>query len=134
MHVFRVDSDTVSAAGGGYELTVTYGAVTRPALATPFDIDVHRDGGFDAPITIAVDRRYMRIWDENGLYPAPSAEHNTATEVVWEFDPPLGDTLRVTYDARIEPAAQEGRSGAVAVLDAEDAVLTQVAFTTRLWP
>ncbi|CAN5774479.1 hypothetical protein BH24ACT6_BH24ACT6_01690 [soil metagenome] len=65
---------------------------------TPFDIDVHRDGGFDAPITIAVDRRYMRIWDENGLYPTPSAEHNTATEVVWEFDPPAGDDLHVTND------------------------------------
>jgi len=24
VHVFGVDSDTVSAAGGGYELTVTY--------------------------------------------------------------------------------------------------------------
>ena len=133
MHVFGVDSDSVSAAGGGYELTVTYGAVTRPALATPFDIDVHRDGGFDAPITIAVDRRYMRIWDENGLYPAPSAEHNTATEVVWEFDPPDGEDLHVTYDGRIEPALQSGRSGSVTVLDGTE-VVAEVEFHTRVWP
>ena len=133
VHVFGVDSDTVSAAGGGYELTVTYGAVARPALATPFDIDVHRDGGFDAPITIAVDRRYMRIWDENGLYPAPSAEYNTADEVVWEFDPPAGDDLHVTYDGRIEPALQSGRSGTVAVIEGTQAV-AEVEFHTRVWP
>jgi hypothetical protein len=54
--------------------------------------------------------------------------------IVWEFDPPVGDTLLVTYDARIEPAAQSGRSGEVAVLAADDAVLTEVSFTTRVMP
>jgi len=132
--ILGVDSRTVSANGGGVDLEVTYGAVSRPALATPFDIEVHQAGGFDGPVRVAVDREYFRMWDENGLVPAPSAETVMGAWLVWEFDSPLGDTLRVTYDARIEPAAQEGRSGAVAVLDAEDAVLTQVAFTTRLWP
>jgi hypothetical protein len=46
----------------------------------------------------------------------------------------VGDTLLASYDARIEPAAQEGRGGAVAVLDADDAVIVQVDFTTRVWP
>ena len=74
------------------------------------------------------------MWDENGLVPAPSAETVMGPWVVWEFDPPIGDTLLVSYDARIEPAAQEGRSGAVAVLDEDDAVIVQVDFTTRVWP
>ena len=95
--------------------------MSRPALATPFDIEVHQDGGFDGPVRIAVDQEYLRMWDENGLVPAPSAETVMGPWVVWEFDPPIGDTLLVTYDARIEPAAQEGRSGAVAVLDDDDA-------------
>jgi hypothetical protein len=132
--IFGVDSDTVEASESGIDLAVTYGKVSRPALATPFDIEVHQPGGFDGPVRVAVDQEYLRMWDENGLVPAPSAETVMGSWVVWEFDPPIGDTLLVSYDARIEPAAQEGRSGAVALLDDDDAVIVQVDFTTRVWP
>ena len=132
--IFGVDSTTVRAERDGIDLAVTYGVVSRPALATPFDIEVHQEGGFDDPVRVAVDQEYLRMWDENGLVPAPSAETVMGSWVVWEFDPPIGDTLRVTYDARIEPAAQQGRSGAVAVLDADDAVVVEVSFTTRVLP
>ena len=132
--IFGVDAQTTRARASGIDLEVTYGEVSRPALATPFDIEVHREGGFDGPVRVAVDQEYLRMWDENGLVPAPSAETVMGPWVVWEFDPPVGDTLFVSYDARIEPAAQEGRGGAVAVLDADDAVVVQVDFTTRVWP
>lgn len=133
--ILGVDSRTISAEGDdGLALSVTYGEASRPALATPFDIEVTKPGGFDGPVRIAVDQEYLRMWDENGLVPAPSAETVMGPWVVWEFDPPVGDTLLVTYDARIEPAAQEGRSGAVAVLDDEDQTLARVDFTTRVWP
>jgi hypothetical protein len=36
--------------------------------------------------------------------------------VIWEFDPPDGDTLGVSLDARIEPGAQWGRTGETSVL------------------
>jgi hypothetical protein len=131
--VFGVRSDEVSASGGGFDLEVQYGAVARPALATPFEIRVTHDGGFDGPITIGVDRHYLKLWDENGLFPAPSAEAGGADMVEWEFDPPPGDRLVVTYDARIEPAAQSGRDGFVAVLvDGEPVV--RVEFTTQVRP
>ena len=129
-----VDDDTVEASASGLDLSVTYAAVSRPALATPFDIEVHREGGFDEPVRIAVDQEYFRMFDENGLVPSPSAETVMGPWVVWEFDPPIGDTLLVSYDARIEPAAQDGRSGAVALLDGDDAVVVQVQFTTRVLP
>jgi hypothetical protein len=129
-----VDSATTTAEGPDFELAVTYAEVSRPALATPFDIQVVQPGGFDAPIRIAVDQQYLRMWDENGLTPAPAEEGQVGDWVVWEFDPPSGDTLLVTYDARIEPAAQEGRHGTVAVLDDDDAVLARVDFTTRVMP
>ena len=132
--ILGVDSQTTRASAGGIDLAVTYGEVSRPALATPFDIEVHQAGGFDGPVRVAVDQEYLRMWDENGLVPAPSAEAVMGPWVVWEFDPPVGDTLFISYDARIEPAAQEGRSGAVAVLDPDDAILVQVEFTTRVWP
>ncbi len=73
--------------------------VTRPALATPFDIEVRKAGGFDGPVRIAVDHEYLRMWDENGLVPAPAAETVMGPWVVWEFDPPIGERLLVTYDA-----------------------------------
>jgi hypothetical protein len=132
--IYGVDSATEEASAGDLDLAVTYGVVSRPALATPFDIEVHRPGGFDGPVRIAVDQEYLRMWDENGLVPAPSAETVMGPWVVWEFDPPIGDTLFVSYDARIEPAAQEGRSGAVAVLDGDDVPIVTVDFTTRVLP
>lgn len=131
--VFGVRSAEVSASGGGFQLRVQYGALSRPALATPFEIRVTRDGGFSGPITIGVDRQYLKLWDENGLFPAPSAETGGADMVEWEFDPPSGDQLVVTYDARIEPAAQSGRDGFVAILvDGEPVV--SVDFTTQVRP
>ena len=108
--------------------------VTRPALATPFDIRVTRAGGFDEPVRIAVTQAYLRLWDENGLVPAPDAETVQGDFVIWEYDPPPGTSLLVTYDARIEPAAQSGRDGAVAVLDEDGVVLVQLDFTTRVLP
>lgn len=132
--ILGVDSASISDEGPELELTVTYGEVSRPAIATPFDIQVVRPDGFQDRVRIAVDQEYLRMWDENGLVPAPADETVVGDWVVWEFDPPSGDTLLVSYDARIEPAAQEGRSGSVAILDEEDAVLAQVEFTTRLMP
>lgn len=132
--VLGVDTATTRATAAGYELAVTYGEVSRPALATPFDIRVVHEGGFDGPVRIAVDQEYLRMWDENGLVPAPATELVAGDLVVWEFEPPVGDELLVSYDARIEPAAQEGRSGRVAVLGDADQVLVTVDFTTRLLP
>ena len=130
---YGVDSARVGASGGGYDLSVWYGTVSRPALATPFEITVTRADGFDGPITLAVDSAYLEMWDENGLMPAPSAETSRGEFVEWEFDPPDGTTLTVFYDARIEPAAQSGRGGEVAVLEDGEPVVS-VDFHTRVLP
>ena len=130
---FGVDSARVSAMGGGYTLEVQYTAVTRPALASPFEIVVSRPGGFDGPITLAVSREYLKIWDENGLFPAPASETVRGEWVEWEFDPPAGDELAVFYDARIEPAQQSGRGGVVAVIE-DDVAVAEVDFYTEVRP
>ena len=132
--ILGVHSTVTRSRAQGTLLEVTYADASRPALATPFDIAVTRQGGFDGPVRIAVDQEYLRMWDENGLTPAPSAETVMGPWVVWEFDPPIGDSLLVTYDGRIEPAAQSGRSGAVAILDADDDPIVEVSFTTRVLP
>jgi hypothetical protein len=130
---YGVDTARVQAAGGGYDLAVRYATVTRPALASPFEIVVTRDGGFEAPVTVAVTRSYLAMWDENGLLPAPSAETTAGDSVHWEFDPPPGETLTVVFDARIEPSAQSGRDGVVAIVD-DDRQVVSVAFHTAVRP
>ena len=111
-----VRSATASASGGGYELTVTYGKVSRPGLATPWSLEIHHQGGFDGPVTVSTNTKYLDLFDENGFDPEPSKTTATPDEVFWEFEPPDGDTLGVSLDARIEPGAQWGRTGETSVL------------------
>jgi len=133
--VYGVDTEHVRATADGVELDVRYGTVSRPGLATPFQITVRRAGGFDSPVVVAVDAAYLSLWDENGLDPDPSSSTADSSDVIWEFDPPpSGDSLVITYDARIEPAAQQGKSGRVAVLDASAREIVAVTFTTRVLP
>jgi hypothetical protein len=130
---YGVDTATVQAEGGGYRLEVEFPSVSRPALASPFEITVTRAAGFDGPITVAVSRDYLAMWDENGLVPAPAGERTAGEMVHWEFDPPVGDELTVFFDARIEPAAQSGRTGRVAVIE-DDAAVVEVEFRTEVRP
>ena len=132
--LYGVRTDTVRASGGGYELAVHHGRTSRPALATPFDVSVRRPGGFEEPVTVAVTATYFRLWDENGLFPEPADEVYEDGWLVWEFDPPEGEVLRITYDARIEPAAQSGRRGRVEVRDASGAAVVGVSFETEVLP
>jgi hypothetical protein len=119
-----VRSRTTTASGGGYELTVTYGQISRPGLATPWSFEVHHPGGFDGPITVATKNSYLDMFDENGFDPQPSKSTATPDEVIWEFEPPEGDTLAVSLDARIEPGAQWSRGGETSVLVEGEKVVT----------
>lgn len=133
--VLGVDSRRAVTSGGGYELDVRYAVVSRPALATPFDIEVRRSGGFDGPVTVAVSTDYLSMWDENGLDPQPSKETATADLLIWEFEPPTqGDTLAISFDGRIEPGAQQGKRGTVSLLGPAGDPLASVSFRTRLRP
>jgi hypothetical protein len=123
----------VTATAGGYRLSVTYGAVSRPGLATPWAVEVRRAGGFDAPITIGTTRRYLMLFDHNVFYPDPSKVTATRDRVFFEFDPPPGDTLRVTMDGRIEPTEHWAQTAETSVLVDGTPVVT-VRYTTRLVP
>jgi len=131
---FGVDHATVSASADGTTLEVVYPDVTRPALASPLRITLHREGGWgDQPVTIAIDRSYLEIWDVNGIIPAPASESTDGPLVLWEMEPPEGDTLVVTYEARIEPAVQSSRRGRVWLVEDGEKVLG-VRFTTHVRP
>ena len=103
------------------------------ALASPLAVEVSRPDGFDGPVEIAVSWPWIEIWDENGLYPTPESEVGEEHWVVYEFEPPDGDTFRFFYDARLEPARQESQRGAVR-LRSGDQVEAEIELTTTVRP
>jgi hypothetical protein len=127
------DEGRITATGSGYELTVEHPTFTRPALATVFRFAIRREGGFDEPVQVGVSRDYLEAWDLNGVLPGPAAETADGPWIIWEFDPPPGDELVVTYEARIEPGVETNRDGTVAVFEEDEPVL-EVGFTTAVRP
>ena len=133
--VWGVDDERITAtAASGAELVVRYPSVTRPALASPFEIVVERPGGFENDVEIAIDLHYLEMWDLNGLYPAPAEERSDGDRIIWTFDAPDGDRFVFSYDSRIEPGVQlVERAGSVSFLEPGEPELT-VRFSTKVRP
>jgi hypothetical protein len=109
----------------GTEVEVRYARITRPGLATPWAVTVRRPGGFDGPIVVRSTSSYFDMFDENALDPDPAAATQDGDVVIWEFDPPPGETFRLIFDARIEPGVQWGRDATTEVeIAGEVATLT----------
>ena len=126
LEVFGVRTAETTATGGGYEVTVTYARVTRPGLATPWSVEIRRPGGFAGPVTVTTTSDYLDAFDENSLDPEPSSVTTDADRVIWEFEPPpVGDTITVSFDARIEPGAQLQKvTGVTEVLEQDEPVVS----------
>lgn len=132
-NVLGVRVATVSASGGGFDLSVTYASVSRPGLATPWTVRVRRAGGFEGPVVLRASTDYFGLFDENGLDPQPAESTTTGEATVWTFAAPPGDVLTVVFDGRLEPAFHLGRSGTTSLLvDGEPAV--SVSYRTVVMP
>jgi hypothetical protein len=131
---FGVDTVTASATAGATRLEVDHPSVARPGLAAPLVIEVSDPAGFAAPITVAVSRTYIGMWDWNAMLPEPSGQTVDGDRVVFEFDPPDGDVLVVRLDGRIEPGVQSARAGEIALLDDAGADAAVVEVRTRVMP
>ncbi len=128
-----VHTSTISASGHGYRLALTYPSVTRPGMAARWILEVRHPGGFDGPVTIATTSRYFDLFDFNNLDPVPSSQTTDTTSSIWVFDPPPGDVLTITMDARVEPAQQYGKS-AVTELRVGGVRAVVLRYTTRVMP
>jgi hypothetical protein len=128
-----VHTSTREASGGGYDLKVVYPAVTRPGLAVRWIVYVHRRGGFTGPIQLATSVTYFNLFDFADLDPDPAKQTATPELTIWEFEPPTGETLKVTFDGRLEPARQHGSTATTAVLE-DDAPVVSVRYETRVMP
>ncbi len=134
--LYGVRTGETTAAAGGYELTVTYTKITRPGLATPWAVEVRHPGGFgDEEVTVAVTSSYFDAFDENGLDPDPAESTSDGERSIWKFEPPAGDVMTVSFDARIEPGVQLTRvKGEVSVLDPSGADVVTARFRTVVLP
>jgi hypothetical protein len=52
---------------------------------------------------------------------------------IWTFDPPPGEVLRITMDARLEPARQHGSEATTALL-VSGVTAVSVSYQTRVMP
>ena len=133
--VFGPRETTGTASGSGYELTVHYPQATRSSIVAPFSFTVTKAGGFgDDPVVVRLDQAFVDRLDFQNWYPVPSAEANDGRQVVYEFDPPVGDSLEVSLDARTGP--NQGYSSDdyhLTVLDGDRDAAT-VTFHTVFWP
>lgn len=130
-----VRTGEVTAAGGGYTMTVWYSEMTRPGLATPFSVEVRPDSGELPPsVTVRVSSPYLALFDDNGLEPTPTESYNTPEWTWWTFDvPPGSEVLRVDLDARLEPAVQYGET-ATAAIEVDGQQVVSADFTTGVAP
>lgn len=131
-----VRSATAVASANGYTVEVIHAVVTRPGLATPLEVSVTRDDGSALPpmVTTRIESSYLAMFDENGLDPAPVSSFQSGRWTLWTFEVPDGaQILKVTLDARLEPAVQSGRDSTVSVVvDGEEMVM--VGFRTWVMP
>jgi hypothetical protein len=136
LNVYGVRTRETSATASGYELTVTYASVTRPGLATPWSVEVRHPGGFDSGlVTVAATSSYFDAFDENGLDPDPARSTSDGERTIWQFEPPTGDTLTISFDARIEPGVQLTRlKGEVEVLGPSGDAAVSADFSTYVMP
>lgn len=115
--VFGVRTRTVSASSGGYDLEVEYVHVTRPGLDSPWSATITHRGGFTGPVTLAATSDYFDMFDENGLDPDSIKVQQDGRYIIWTFEKPPGDTLKVSFDAILSPGQQWGHGGVARVLE-----------------
>jgi hypothetical protein len=131
--VFGARSGNASATGGGYSLTVTYPAVTRPGLAVQWSVLIRRTGGLGDQVTLATTTSYFAMFDFNQLYPQPSRETNDGVVTMWTFDTAGGEVMRITLDGRLEPARQDGEAAVSSIL-VNGAPVVSVYYRTMVMP
>lgn len=133
LSVFGVNEDRVTAAGGGYELSVEYSSVTRPGLETPWVVLVQRPDGFNGPLELRTTSTYFEMFDFNRFYPEPDSMQRDGPWTILEFPEPVGDRFELSLDAKLSPATQKGETAETAVLE-NGAPVAAVKYRTRVMP
>lgn len=132
--VFGLRTDTVEASASGYRLEVEHASLTRAGQPSPLHIRLEHTGGFDGPVQLSLCDDYFDHLDFQSWYPTPSAETGTSGTLDYEFDPPSGEVLEVSLDARTAPGQFGGKETCEVTVLVEDVPLTSVTFSTWRLP
>jgi hypothetical protein len=126
-------TSVASASAGGYTMTVTYPAVTRPGLPIRWEIEVQHPGGFTEPVRLATTFDYLHLFDISNLEPDASSSTATADQVIYVFDAPPGDTFRVSMDGNTEPDLHQLPETATGLV-VNGRTVVRVIYATRVVP
>jgi hypothetical protein len=133
-----LSTSSEAAESGSLQLHVEYAEVSRAGIATPLVIDVSTTDGSPLPAEVEVEilRRYLDMFDENGLDPPPDAVSSDGITEIWTFETDDVSTLSIDFDARLQPNMHYGRDGWVEARDPADpdADPVRVEFHTRVMP
>lgn len=108
--------------------------VSRPGLATPFEMRVRRDGGFEGPVLVAVTHDYYDLFLISSMRPAAEAEWTAGDLLIWRFGQPDGDLLTVKLDARVRAGRHRSAGGIVAVIDRRGEIVVDTEIETFIVP
>jgi hypothetical protein len=129
-----VHSTVVESEQDGWTLRLEYADTARAGLDVPFTATVSRQGGLSEQVTLALTGDYLDIYESQAFHPEPSESSRDGETLYLTFDSPAsGDTLTVSYDAYIQPAAQRGRAGTLAVVS-DGRRVAVVELRTRVLP
>jgi len=132
--VFGLRSSTVEKSEDGYHMEVEYAAITRAGQPSPLNIHIEHAGGFTEPVQISLCDDYFDHLDFQNWYPNPSAETGSAGSLDYEFDPPTGDVLEVSLDARTAPGQFGGKETCEVTVLEKDVPVMSVSFSTWRLP
>lgn len=110
---------SVSAASGGRSVQVDFPHITRGGVPASFTVLLTEPEGFADTVTVRVSHDLLSAFDEHGLDPQPAEATSEADFVEWTFDTPSGNTLAVSFDARVETGRVGRIEGWVEVPGAE---------------
>jgi hypothetical protein len=130
-----VHSATATATGGGWTMNVEYPWVARAGLDIPWTVTITAPpSGFPGQVTLEVTSDWFDLFETQGLSPQPTDETTDDTFDVMTFStPPAGDTMTVSYDAYVQPAAQVGSDADVRLV-VDGQVVASLHYRTWLLP
>lgn len=127
-------TDTATAVDGDYRLSLEHGSVVRSGQAVPLRLAVRHAGGYDGPVTVVFDQDVFDRFDFQNWYPNPSSETGEGDTVVYEFDPPDGDLLVISLDARVAPTQWFSHHQYFVALDVDGQQAARIDFSVWVTP
>jgi hypothetical protein len=130
-----VHSEHAHGRGAGLELDMRYASVARPGLSVPWELQIARAGGFDAPVAVTAAQSCLTPLDIGVLFPDPASSRSTNDSVEWEFEPPRTDEFTVSAEAHVDASTNMGRARCtVHVASPPGSAGADVSFTTLVLP